>query len=126
MYHVLGDLAALAYKDVIRELVVRCGGAGTTALIADPGTHGAWIPKTEILPVTEVDAPSYVHHSVADVLTSADSEEKKKCKYRTAAEERHASFSPFFVSVDGAMGHEAVLFLRCLARKLLVRWGKEL
>ena len=126
---VLGDLAALAYKDVIRELVVRCGGAGTPALIADLGTHGAWIPQTEILPdvyVTEVDAPSYVHHSVADVLASADSEEKKKCKFRTAAEERHASFSPFFVSVDGAMGHEAILFLHCLARKLLVRLGKEL
>ena len=81
---VLGDLATLAYKDVIRELVVHCGDANTPALIADLGAHGAWIPQTEALLdvcVTEVDAPSYVHHSVTDVLASA--EEEKKCKYRT-------------------------------------------
>ena len=47
----------------------------------------------------------------------ATAEEEKKRKHRAAAEERHASFSPFVVTVDGAMGHEAGLFLHHLARK---------
>ena len=34
------------------------------------------------------------------------------------------SFSPFVVTVDGALGPEAVLFLRRLAEKLSVRWER--
>ena len=57
-----------------------------------------------------------------NVLTTA--EEKKKRKYVTAAEARRGSFSPFVVTVDGALGPEAVLFLRRLAEKLSVRWER--
>ena len=42
-----------------------------------------------------------------------------------AAEARRASFSPFVVTVDGALGPEAVLFLRRLAEKLSSRWEKS-
>ena len=59
--------------------------------------------------MTDVDAPPYVSCSVADVLATA--EEEKKRKYRAAAEERRASFSPFVVTVDGALGHEVGWFV---------------
>ena len=60
----------------------------------------------------------YVSRFVADVLATA--EEEKKCKYGAAAEEHCALFSPFVVTVDGVLGHEAGLFLHRLARKLSV------
>ena len=40
----LGDLACLAYKDVIREPVVRDGDADGPGLIADLGVCGVWQP----------------------------------------------------------------------------------
>ena len=46
--------------------------------------------------VVDTDAASYVNHSVSTVLASA--EEEKKWKYLSAAELRHASFTPFVVS----------------------------
>ena len=56
-----------------------------------------------------------------NVLTTA--EEEKKRKYVTAAEALRGSFSPFVVTVDDALGPEAVLFLQCLAEKS-VRWER--
>ena len=44
-----GDLAALAYKDVIREPVVRKGNTEVPALVADLGIKGVWLPQTEAL-----------------------------------------------------------------------------
>ena len=62
-------------------------------------------------------------HSVTDMLVAAEKEKKKK--YLTDAEAHHASFSPFVVIVDGALGHDAVLFLHCLAERLSSRWDKR-
>ena len=47
----LGDLASIAFKDVIREPVVREAGnaRGIPALIADLGIRGIWQPQTEAL-----------------------------------------------------------------------------
>ena len=50
----------------------------------------------------------------------ATAEEEKKHKYLTAADSRHASFTPFVVSVDGALGHEASMFCSTLLRSCLV------
>ena len=86
-----------------------------------------WLPQIEALfdiRVMDADAPSYVSHSVANVLTMAE-EEKKKRKYLTAAEARRGSFSPFVVTTDGALEPEAVLFLRRLAEKLSAGWEKS-
>ena len=41
-----------------------------------------------------------------------------------AAEAHHASFLPFVVSVDGALGREAALFLGRIAERLSVAWGR--
>ena len=54
--------------------------------------------------VADIDAASYVNLPVSAILASA--EEEKKCKYLSAAELCHASFIPFVVSVDGALGYE--------------------
>ena len=118
-------MAALAYKDVILELIVREGSNTAPALIADLGIRGVWLPQVEALfdiRVTDADAPSYLSRSVKNVLNTA--EEEKKRKYVIAAEVRRGSFSPFVVTVDGALGPEAVLFLRRLAEKLSVRWER--
>ena len=45
----LGDLAALAYKDVICEPIVREGSDTVPALIADLGIRGVWLPQIEAL-----------------------------------------------------------------------------
>ena len=57
------------------------------------------------------------------VIRSA--EDEKKLKYADAVEERRGSFTPFVVSVDGYMGHEADMSLRRLADILVVRWEKR-
>ena len=122
----LGDLACLAYKDVIREPVVRDGDADGPGLINDLGVGEVWQPQGEALldvRVVNIDAQSYVSRSVADVLVNA--EEEKKRKYRLASETRHASFSPFIIYVDGALGKEAALFLGRIADQLSVTWGRS-
>jgi len=73
--------------------------------------------------VADTDAASYVNRSVSAVLATA--EEEKKRKYLSAAELRHASFTPFVISADGALGHEALMFLQCLAERLSCGWGKS-
>ena len=73
--------------------------------------------------MTDADAPSYLSHSVGGVLAMA--EEDKKRKYVSAVEARRGSFSPFVVTVAGAMGPEAVLFLRHLAEKLSAGWERS-
>ena len=107
-----GDLAALAYKDVIREPIVRDRSDTVPALIADFGIRGVWLPQIKALfdiRVTDADAPFCLSHSVKNVLTTAG--EEKKRKYVTAAQARCGSFLPFVVTVNGALGPEAVLFL---------------
>ena len=120
----LGDLACLAYKNVVREPVVCDSDADGPGLIADLGVRGVWQPQGEALfdvCVVDTDAQSYISRSVVDVLVGA--EEEKKRKYRFAAEAYHASFSSFAVSVDGALGKEAALFLGCIADRLSA-WGR--
>ena len=48
----LGDIAALAYKEVVREPVVTEANEirGGSALVADLGVRGVWQPQTGALP----------------------------------------------------------------------------
>ena len=48
MRDALGDFAALAYRDVIREPIVHKGD-DAPALIADLGIRGVWLPQIEAL-----------------------------------------------------------------------------
>ena len=93
------------------------------SVTSDLGVCGVWQPQGEALfdvHVVDTDAQSYVSCSVADVLVK-----EKKRKYRLAAEARHASFSPFVISVDGALGKETALFLGRIADQLSVTWGRS-
>ena len=91
----LGDLASIAYKEVIREPVVREADDknNVPALIADLGVRGCWQPQVVTLfyvRVVDTDAKSYVQCNVEAVLSSA--EHMKKMKYVDAVEARHACF----------------------------------
>jgi len=107
----LGDLAALGYSEVVHKPIVCDGNEVYPALIADLGVRGVWIPQLKALfnvRVADTDVPSCVSRSVSAVLATA--EEEKKHKYLSAAELRYTSFTPFVVSVNGALGHEVLSF----------------
>ena len=119
----LGDLASLLYKDVVREPVVCEREGDGVAMIADLGVSGVWQPRVEALfdiQATDTDAP-YVATSVSSVLAAAE----EKRKYGAALEVHYASFTPFVVSVDGAFGGEAALFIHHLADRLSMAWCKQ-
>ena len=46
-------------------------------------------------------------------------------KYNNAAIARRASFTPFVVSVDGALGCEATNYLKHLSEYICMKWGKS-
>ena len=78
----LGNIAALAYKEVVREPVVREAdeARGISALVADLGVRGVWQPQTEALfdvRVVDTDAQSYVQRAVSSVLATAEREKNE-------------------------------------------------
>jgi len=76
-----------------------------------------------MLEFADTDAASYVNRTMPAALVTA--EEEKKHKYLSTAELCHAPFTPFVVLVDGALGHEALMFLQCLAERLSYGWSKS-
>ena len=52
-------------------------------------------------------------------------EHTKKQKYSQAAETINASFTPFVVTADGALGLEAKTFIRHLADNIAAIWHKS-
>ena len=95
----LGDIGALAFKEVTREHVVRETDEtrGILALVADLGVRGVWQRLFDIR-VIDTDAQSHAHHSVNAMLATAEKEKKRE--YTQAAQAHHASFSPFVLMVD--------------------------
>ena len=90
------------------------------ALVADLSVRGVWqLQATTFFDVrvVDTDANSYLHRDVGAVLSSI--EHTKKQKYSQAAEtiKYNASFTPFVVTADGALGLEAKTFVRHLAEK---------
>ena len=74
--------------------------------------------------VVDSDASSYVQRDVNAVLSSI--EHFKKQKYSQAAECVHASFTPFVVTADGALGVEGKAFMRLrLSEKIATTWHKS-
>ena len=51
--------------------------------------------------------------------------QEKKIKYSAAFEERSASFTPFVVSVDGVLGHDAQHLMRRLYDQIAMKWEKS-
>ena len=73
--------------------------------------------------VVDSDASSYVQRDVNAVLSSI--EYIKKQKYSQAAECVHASFTPFVVTADGALGVEGKAFMHLLSEKITATWHKS-
>ena len=124
----LGDLAAIVYKDVVREPIVQEAddSSGRPALIADLSIRGVWQPQTAALldvRVVDTDAQSYASCTVDAVLCSAEQEKKRKCS--AAVEEKRASFTPFVVSVDGVLGHDAQHLMKHLCDQIAMKWEKS-
>ena len=72
--------------------------------------------------VIDTDAKSSVAHTPQSVLANAEKE--KKSKYVNACEEKHASFTPLCLSVDGLLGNEVKSFLQRMADRLANKWHK--
>ena len=96
---------------------------GLPALVADLGVRGLWAAQTEALfdiRVMDTDAQSYTSGTVDSVLLSAENEKKKK--YLDAVEARHASFTPFVISIDGVLACETNSVMKHLATKIALKW----
>ena len=77
IHDALGDLACLAYKDVIQEPVVCDSDANGPGLIADFGVRGVWQPQGEAffdVRIVDTDAQFYIPRSIVDVLVGAEEE----------------------------------------------------
>ena len=118
----LGDLVALEYREVVCKPMVCDGDENSPSLTAG----GIWTPQGETLfdvRVAGTDAASYVNRPVSAVLVSG--EEEKKHEYLSAAELHQTSFTLFVVSVNGALGYEALMFLQHFADQLYGAWDKN-
>jgi hypothetical protein len=72
---------------------------------------------------TDTDAASHVARPVQSTLAKAENE--KKTKHGDACEQRHASFTPLVISVDGALGRESKAFLNRLSNQLAHKWERS-
>ena len=101
------------------------GSAGVDTLIADLCDREVWEPQTKALfdiRVVDTVAWFYRAHSPRDVLGLAEVEKKRK--YLQACHNRHATFTPLCVTVDGMLGSEAELFVQGLGDFLAARWER--
>ena len=115
------------WKDVQREPVIREYNPQEEAptLIADLFCHGVYDRQGGAsfdICVSDTDAISYQKKIPMSVLHSADVE--KKTKYSDACQERHMSFTPLVVSVDGMLAPEFASFLRTIGKALSTKWEK--
>jgi hypothetical protein len=121
----IADLAQMAYgPSAVRiEPTVRESTTSAEGLRADISVRGVYESQVEAsldIRVTDTDAESFKLKSVLQVLKTHETEKKRK--YKKACEERRWHFTPFVCSVDGALGKEAVGFLKRLAHKLAIKW----
>jgi hypothetical protein len=118
----LGDLASIAYKEVLREPVIRKPNVqkNVPALVADLSVRTTTFFDERVV---DTDARSYVQRDVNAVLSSI--EHIKKQKYSQAAECVHALFTPFVVIADGALGVEGKAFMHLLSEKNAATWHKS-
>ena len=120
-------MAALVWPQVIREPVVREGDPASDdpGLRLDLGIQGVWEPQVEALfniRMIDTDAPSYRRRSPVSILDSGAVEKKRV--YHSAVEDRRGNFTPFVLSVDGLLQHEASHFVKRLSANLASRWEK--
>ena len=71
----------------------------------------------------DTDAQSYASCTVDAVLCSAEQEKKRKCS--SSVEESRALITPFVVSVDGVLGHDAQHLMKHLCDLIVMKWEKS-
>ncbi len=111
----LCDLASLTWKQVIKEPAIRDASDGNL-LKADIAIRGVWHPQAMAsfdVRIVDTDAKSYVIISPQSVLATAERE--KIVKYSAACVEKHMSFTPICIFVDGLLGPHTVSFMKRLA-----------
>ena len=59
------------------------------------------------------------------MLCHVQQSKKKKRKYSAAVEERCATFTPFVVSVNGVLGHDARHLMKCPGDRIALKWEKS-
>ena len=102
----LGDIAALTFREVIWEPVVRERTEESPALIADLGVRGVWVPQVQALfdvRVTDTDAPSYLPRFVDDVFAMAETEKLRKYGSAADAGVLHSPHLLYLLMVQWAM-----------------------
>ena len=81
MRDALGDLAAIVYKDVVREPIVQEAddSRGRPALIADLSIRGVWQPQTAaLLDVRVIDTDAQSYASALSMLCYVQQNRKRK------------------------------------------------
>ena len=81
MRDALGDLAAIVYKDVVREPIVQeaDNSRGRPALIADLSIRGVWQPQTAaLLDVRVIDTDAQSYASALSMLCYVQQNRKRK------------------------------------------------
>ena len=61
-------------------------------------------------------------NTILKITAKNKHKQEKKKKYLEAVQTRHATFSPFVVSVDGVLGREANVLIKRLAEKIAYKW----
>ena len=94
-------------------------------MIVNLGVSGTWILQGEALfdvTVADTDADFYVNCSVSAVLATA--EEEKKCKYLSAPELHHASFT---ILLGQLMGETLAngFIAPCRMVKFVIGYGRK-
>jgi hypothetical protein len=110
-----------------REPIIRHARGEEGMLKGDFVVKGVW--ERELVTyfdtrVVDTDAATYLSSTVAAKLLQAEKEKVKK--YTDACREIRASFTPFVISTDGALGPQASHFLRHLAGRLATKWQAPL
>ncbi len=116
-----GELCKNAWGNVTIEPAISEDDSGLRGDLACRGVWGAQREALFDIRVIDTDAPSYVSRPVDSILSSA--EQEKKRKYQNACEQRHLSFTPLVMSVDGIFASQTNSFVNTLAEKLAYRWG---
>lgn len=122
---VLGDLMATAWGNCVKEPIIREASNSLPALRGDLACRGVWEPQREALfdvRVVDTDAPSYGSRAVSAVLCRA--EQEKMNKYISAAEDRHATFTPLVCSADGVLAPQMDVFVKVLGERLADKWHR--
>ena len=89
----------------------------------DLSARGFWRRQTTCIfdvRITDTDQRSWKSRTVEKAL--AAQEREKKEKYLPNCIEARMDFTPFVISVDGALGREASMMLKRLAKHMAGRW----